>query len=280
MTITAKERLKKNWISIVLTFVSIIQGLAFNNLVIRFPAIYVHEVSTHSYLLLAHFLICFMILMRVTQTYIAAALDYSDWNADIVYIFGIFALGAVEYFIFSTLNVDNFEIKTFHTRLFLITILATVSYSTTLRGIIKEYSSIQNQSQNICFTEEEYNREKKLQYANIFGVLIPSIISAWIVVGPTYSKTVYIAFCVIISTILALNIYNSLKVTFTESAQVTPTESAQVTPTESTQVTPTESTQVTPTESTQVTPTESTQVTPTESTQVTPTESSQLHLLK
>jgi hypothetical protein len=216
MTTRAKIRLKENWINIVLTFISIIQGLAFVNLVEYFPfslvqMIFTGALTTGILLYFVHFLICVLILLRITQTYISAALDYMDWDARIEYIFCIFVWGALEYFLFSTLNFDNFDVKTFHSRLLIVNFQGLLSYMLVIIRLNKDYF------------KDEYKQEVKLQIINILGVFIPLIISILIIfIIPVHYESVYIVLCVLISVILVYNIWNSLHVTFSEKTQSTP----------------------------------------------------------
>src|SRR5215469_11498679 len=124
----AKRRLLANWVDIVLTVISIIQGLAFNDLVILFPPIYEYTVRTGQPIVLVHFLLSLALLLRVFQTYVTAALDYDDWQPSFVDVLIIFAVGFVEYFIFAGLTVPRFDVVNFYERLSIAAFLAFAGY--------------------------------------------------------------------------------------------------------------------------------------------------------
>ena len=204
-----KKRLKDNWVGIVCTMVSIIQGLAFNNLVLLFPPIFANLESTGSWLMISYFFLSLIILFRITQTYITAALAYSEWKVNLEDIFIIFLLGFIEFFVFSTLDTKIFNVIVYYERLSIITVFAVISYSLAFRKLKKTGN-------------KNYRLQRNLQFVNIFGVFIPFLISFFIIIGPVQCESVYVILSDIISVILLFNIYHSLKVTFGDKNQYIP----------------------------------------------------------
>lgn len=124
----AQEQLITNWVAIVLAVVSIIQGFAFNDLVIRFLPIYQYSRTTGDVHVLVHYVLSFVLLLRVFQTYLTAALDYNPWTPRLFDVLIIFIVGAIEYFIFSALVVPAFDVFRFHRRFSLIALAAVIGY--------------------------------------------------------------------------------------------------------------------------------------------------------
>ncbi len=80
----AVRRFVDNWVGIVLTVVSIIQGLAVSRLADSYDRV-------HSLEKWCAFTLAFVVILRVFQTYVAAALEYDEWQisfVDLVVIFG------------------------------------------------------------------------------------------------------------------------------------------------------------------------------------------------
>ncbi len=204
-----KEKLLANWVAIVLATISIIQGLAFNFLVINLPNIIDHTYNTKNYLLLTHFLLSFALLLRVFQTYITAALDYDDWKVGLFDILTIFIVGTLEYYLFSTLLTNTFDIKAYHLRLSLISLSA-------LLGYINAFFSIQP---NTYVVFHDYARERKLQLVNILGISLVQINSLIILIANNI--TYYQVLSIVSFSALAIffNIYYSVKITFLPRAR-------------------------------------------------------------
>ena len=196
-------RLADNWVNIILTVVSIIQGLAFNNLVPKLPDILGYTRDTLNFCLLAHFILSFVLILRVFQTYVTAALEYDDWMPSFRDAFLIFIIGAFEYLLFSTLNVDHFIPSQFYIMLIMITVIA-------LAGYINAAIMIKGKQPR----KRRYEREIHLQSVNIvclIEVFAYSLILAFL--SPAATNIIAV-FALIITAILAFNIYYSLRVTF------------------------------------------------------------------
>ena len=197
-----------NFVSIILAVGSIIQGLAFNDLAVRFPPIYSSGFLTGNYIVIAHFVLCFVLLLRVFQTYVAAALDYDEWEINFSDVFIIFLIGLIEYFVFSSLNPTAFDVKEFHKRLSIMSLLGCLGYLRVLIKIRKEYSS------NLDPSSVYYKNEIRLQSVNIGGIILVLGISTFIILAPPQTSIRYTVLGLISALILASNIFYSLRSTF------------------------------------------------------------------
>ncbi len=206
----AQSRFYNSWVDIVLTVVSIIQGLAFNDLVVRLPDIYAFTVKNNDYQLIASFVFAFVILIRLFQTYVTAALDYDEWSISFFDLFLIFVIGAVEYFVFSALVPDQFSIKEFHIRVSIISIL----------GIIGYLGAILRLKEELFPSYFDYRKEIQLQSVNITGVILVQAISTFIIFSSPQPAWIYAIGGLISATILLFNVYYSIKMTFSPSIQV------------------------------------------------------------
>jgi ribosomal protein S18 acetylase RimI-like enzyme/uncharacterized membrane protein len=213
----AQEQLNINWVGIVVEVLSIIQGLAFNDLVSRFPEIYEHWRTTGDYLLIAHFLLSFILLLRIFQTYLTAALDYNLWTPRLFDVLVIFIIGSLEYFVFSSLTVENFDVSRFHQRLSLISLFGIIGYVNAIRRVKEETFS----------SYRDYIKDMQLQAANIAGVLVVLAASTLIVIFPQMSVISKTLLALTTAMVLGFNIYYSLKNTFATRVQI-PTSQADV----------------------------------------------------
>jgi ribosomal protein S18 acetylase RimI-like enzyme len=200
----AQRRLLDNWVDIVLTVVSIIQGLAFNDLIILFPPIYAYTISTGNPIVLAHFLLSLALLLRVFQTYVTAALDYDDWQPSFVDVLIIFAIGFVQYFIFAALTVPRFDVANFYERL---SIAAFVAFA----GYIQAYLRLKEDD---FPSYQEYRREQRLQIGNTLGIAMILAICIFVIFGPIQSTMAYTVLGGLSAIILVANLQYSLAVTF------------------------------------------------------------------
>ena len=201
----AQEQLLTNWVAIILAVLSIIQGLAFNNLVVQFPDIYQFARTNGDVRVLIHFGLCFVLLLRIFQTYVTAALDYNPWFPNFFDVLVIFIVGALEYFLFSTLKVPaTFSATQFHARLSLISVLGIFGY---LAALIRL-------REDLYPAYREYAREVRLQVINILGVTFVLAISVLVMVFPNMKSGTQIGLVSSAIATLALNMLFSLKMTF------------------------------------------------------------------
>jgi len=216
----AVRNFRGNWTAIVLAVISIIQGLAFNDLAGRLQDILGYTLKTHDLVLAAHFLLCFVLLLRIFQTYVTAALDYDDWVPRFSDILLIFVIGLIEYYLFSSLTNPSFPVHTFHKRISILSVLA-------LAGYLNAYFSLRETG---FATYLSYRRERRLQAANIAGVALVQGISALILVTRPMTGTHYAILGAIAATALGINIAYSLRVTFSNRIDSEVIEKAYISP--------------------------------------------------
>ncbi|PIZ00479.1 hypothetical protein COY62_02325 [bacterium (Candidatus Howlettbacteria) CG_4_10_14_0_8_um_filter_40_9] len=200
----SNKRLAENWVGIVLTVISIIQGLAFNNLVTRFPKIYAYTLATLDPKIVMHFVLSFILLLRVFQTYVTAAIDYNDWTPRFFDIILIFVVGALEYFLFAALTTPVFDVKSFHLRLITISGFGLIGY---LNALV----DLRNKS---SLSEKMISREIGLQFVNIMGVIAVMSISGLIIFAAPLTDNSYSILALLAILMLVFNIIFSLTTTF------------------------------------------------------------------
>ena len=200
----AQNRFYNSWVDIVLTVVSIIQGLAFNDLIIRFPLIYDYTIANNDVKIFTSFILAFTILIRIFQTYITAALDYDDWSINFFDLFLIFIIGAVEYYAFSELTVGTFSIRKFHVRISIISIIGIIGYLGALLRLKEE----------IFPSYFSYRKEVRLQSVNIAGVAFVQLISIFIIFTPEGPEWILSFGGLLSAVILSFNIFFSIRQTF------------------------------------------------------------------
>lgn len=198
------KRLAENWVGIVLTVISIIQGLAFNDLVTRFPKIYAYTIATLDPKIVMHFFLSFVLLLRVFQTYVTAAIEYKDWVPRFFDVILIFVVGALEYFLFAALTTPAFDVKSFHLRLIAISAL----------GLIGHLNAIADLRKNSSSSQKRISREIGLQFVNIMGIIAVMTISGLIIFASPLTDNSYSILALLASLMIAFNIIFSLTITF------------------------------------------------------------------
>lgn len=217
----AQQQLLTNWVAIILAVLSIIQGLAFNNLVVQFPDIYLYWQTTGDIKVLIHFCLSFVLLLRIFQTYLTAALDYNPWFPNFFDVLLIFIVGALEYFLFSTLkSLGAFNVTQFHSRLCLISVLGMFGYLLALFRVREDHFP----------SYKDYRRDVRLQVLNITGVALILSVSVLFLVFPTIGNRKQIALALVSTLVLTANILFSLRITFSalrEGVTILPTVKAE-----------------------------------------------------
>lgn len=207
----AHRNFQSNWTAILLAVISIIQGLAFNDLAGRLQTILDYTFATHDLIPAAHFLFSFILLLRIFQTYVTAALDYDEWTANFPDILLIFVIGLLEYHVFSSLTVPGFFVKEFHKRISIVSVLALIGY-------IRAYASLK---EPMFGTYEAYRRELRLQAVNVGGIVAVLSISMVVVLTHSLPNIIYSMVGTLAAAILAFNIGYSLKITFSTRIDTT-----------------------------------------------------------
>lgn len=204
----------KNWPSIVLAVISIIQGLAFNDLAARLQITLTYTFSSRDFVPAAHFLLAFLLLLRVFQTYITAALDYEEWATNFYDVLLIFVIGLLEYYLFSSLAVPGFKAAEFHKRLSIVSGLALAGYLSALLRL----------RQPAFPSYSAFRKERRLQLANVAGVVVMLGISASVLLLPGLPQVVLTAVGILGAAVLGTNSAYSIAVTFSALPADTPTQ--------------------------------------------------------
>jgi hypothetical protein len=229
----------------VLTVLSLIQGFAFNYLAFQLPSIY-RDIRTGNYVAAVHFVLCFVILVRMYQTFMAAVLDYDFLLPRSFEILLITTLGTAEFFLFSTLKHEdlvNFNTSSFHKRGILLSSMAATGYFLILLRVIrqrgegigpnivpfkidlttgrkpqpkKKRAAISRPTFLSRFkyeTPPSYYREVLLQEVNVLSLLVIIAIEVLIVLyNPGRGKLTGLVLVII--AILCANVFYSTRVTF------------------------------------------------------------------
>ncbi len=207
----AHRNFQGNWTAIVLAVISIIQGLAFNDLAGRLQMILSYTEATHDLIPAAHFLLAFTLLLRIFQTYITAALDYDEWATNFADVLLIFVIGMLEYHVFSSLIVPGFAVMQFHKRISIVSILALIGY-------IRAFGSLK---EPMFANYQGYRKERRLQAMNIAGVAAVQAISLLILLTHTLPSAVYVICAAVAAAILAFNMGYSMNATFSTKLDTT-----------------------------------------------------------
>jgi hypothetical protein len=244
----AQQNLIKNWISIVLTVLSLIQGFAFNYWATQLNAIY-EQVRDGNYFIGVHFILCFFILVRVYQTFLAAVLDYDFLLPRSFEMLLISTIGIAEFFLFSSIREEQIKIfspTSFHKRGILLCLMATLGYTTILRRLVKQrdqgtkrnlipfkripqkgrhklnkkggkFQMIRATTDLRLFTykkPEDYWREVLLQEVNIVSLLVIIAIEILIILSNSGRRKLIAALVIVIIAILCSNVFYSTRITF------------------------------------------------------------------
>lgn len=200
----ARKKLAEKYVDAVLMVVSVIQGLAFSSLATKINDIVVYTKFSGDYIPLCYFGFSFIILLRVFQSLLTAALDYGNWNINFADMFLIFGTGALEYFVFSSLTTKKFDPVEFHWRVSLISVFAAVGYMRTYFKVRKEVS----------YTEGDLILTQRLQRLNILGAILVLLISILVMVTPQRPLLFTYATVVGCASMVVINISYSLYITF------------------------------------------------------------------
>lgn len=219
----AQQNLVNNWVNIVLTVISVIQGFAFNYLLQQFLDKFgIHH--SRDYVLLLHFILSFVVLLRIFQAYMTAVLDYNYGPASFFEILLIPAVGVIEYSLICSLISEPFKPIIFHAIGIVICMVAVLAHFLTLLkfrrrklqprsgkpGVIKATVTL---LQFLYKPSESYLTEVRLQELNIAGLITIILIELlFILSGPGRREQSILASLIIL--ILSINIYFSVRITF------------------------------------------------------------------
>ncbi|MDQ3805635.1 MAG: autophagy-related protein 27 [Acidobacteriota bacterium] len=198
--------LTANWSSIVGGVVFLIQGALLAVLAARLIPVF--EKFNHSpanYNIVAHALLCVVLVARFIQTYLTAAVDYKPWRPGLFDVLLIFGVGALEFLIFMTIT-PKFDGPSFHRWLIVIAFVSIAGYL----GALYRFN------QSILPIHGDYIREVRLQVVNIAGLILGLIVSLIIITNRGLMPEVQMLLAGSTAAVLCFNIYYSLRTTFPE----------------------------------------------------------------
>lgn len=198
----SRRNLAQNFVNIVLCLVSVVQGLAFSFLTTRLPAIWDYTVSSHDWVYIAHYALCFILILRVFQTYTLAALEYYTWSVGFIDLFMVFAVGSLEYVLFDTLSLPRFDASRFYTRFLVLCLAGLIGY---VMAFIRVGSSIQEKRVVL--------RERLIQSINMAILAVASATCSFVLSFATQSTLGPIIASMTISAMLVANMAASLGLT-------------------------------------------------------------------
>lgn len=231
-----------------LTVLSLIQGFAFNYWANQLNGIY-GQVRAENYVVGVHFILCFVILIRVYQTFMAAVLDYDFLLPRSFEMLLISTVGVAEFFLFSSIGEDriiNFNSTSFHKRGILLCLMAALGYTIVLWRLVKQredgakrnlipFKTTTRKGREhinkrggkfqmiragigslrlITYKKpENYSQEVLLQEVNIASLLVIIAIEFLIVLSKP-GRHKLISLVVVIMAILCSNVFYSTRITF------------------------------------------------------------------
>lgn len=202
---SARERFKTDFTQIMLTVLGIIQGLALNQLADKMMrGSYADALPGNRWLWL-HFALCMLILIRVFQTYLLAALDYTGWRTSFYDALFIFAAGLLQYWVFDALEQSAAAPQELHLRAgTLVSLASAIHFFALLR--IWFGSEL---------TDKSADHRRREIWLQIWNTLLAGLCAASCWVGTlqpvTMQQSVLLSGAA--AAIIALNIWVSLRMT-------------------------------------------------------------------
>lgn len=207
---SAHESLESKWTDVVLTIISIVQGLAFNDLAERTLGVWTWVDADLRLVVGAYLLCCGAVLIRIFQTYLVAALDYGHGLPTLFDILFVFVLGGVEYWLFSTVGDDvgpaSFRPVHFQRIMSVLAVLGTVGYGLTVARLMR--------TRQRGMTALRRRTELRLQRMNFLGLLVIAVVAlclGWIA-APAHASKAWSP--ILFGTILFANTAYSMSQTF------------------------------------------------------------------
>lgn len=218
-----QKRLIANWLNIVLTIISVTQGVVIGNLLIQFP----QTIASGSPIVFALFFFCLVISLRVFQTFITGVLDDEFTMPNLYEFFLVFIVVSIEYYLFSLFGKlqpnalpPDALLLSFHKWGMALCFVAVIGYSLELRQLKRRFK------QHHKRPDEYYYTELWLQRRNILGMLVLMAIQFVLIFSSlgiftfTIRGNRQIPFVGVMTAILFANIKYSLWATFGENVQM------------------------------------------------------------
>ncbi|HEX6700885.1 MAG TPA: hypothetical protein VF101_09160 [Gaiellaceae bacterium] len=185
-----------HWVVIVLTVVSIVQGLALGRLADVVGHLHVADQWAASAL-------AFIVVLRVFQTYVAAALEYNEWQISFVDIIVIFGLGLIQYQLIETISKQKFEVQSFEAWIVVVSAVAVIGHT-------RAYWTVKS---DVVHDRRYRQRERSLQIANVAGAAICLVLATILLLLGDVDQTTFAAITAAQAVIIAMNIARSVHVT-------------------------------------------------------------------
>jgi ribosomal protein S18 acetylase RimI-like enzyme len=228
----AQKRLVANWINIVLTIISVTQGVVVGFLLSQFPNAFNCSIASWNFIFLALYLLCLVISVRVFQTIITGVLD-EEFTMPNLYEFSlVFVVVSVEHYLFSLFgnlqspkcpsvefNVGGF-LTSFHKWGITLSVMGAFGYAIKLWRLKRRYKRHHKRRDDYYYTELWLHRR------NIFGLITLMAIESFLLLsssgilnfGPRGNGQIPLVGVMI--AILFANINYSLWATFGENLQM------------------------------------------------------------
>lgn len=225
----AQKRLVANWINIVLTIISVTQGVAAGSLLNHFPNTFNFSIDKRSYVCLALFLLCIVISVRIFQTIITGVIEEEFTMPNLYELSLVFIVVSAEYYLFSLFAKETLQdvkrfLIIFYEWAIVLCIIGVLGYSMKVWRLKRRYKQRRRKRDNYYYTE------LWLQRRNIFGMFAVMAIQSFILAGILYfpleqilqifGQILQISLILLTIVFLFANINYSLRSTFGEGEQM------------------------------------------------------------
>lgn len=202
-------RIRENRKEILLFILSLIQGLAFSKLLENiFSELDGGIVDTDTFVLIAHSVLCFFIIIRLFETLLLGFLDYDEAVSTMYEAILVFVIGAFEYWLIDALiDFNGFD---FYLRLMILAVISSAGYIVTVVKITgKKYRK------KLFYDKSSFLQELLLQSVNITVLIIIVTISLLVISNRISTKSEMLISAIILSLIVVINIVSSWYFTIT-----------------------------------------------------------------
>ena len=155
-----------------------------------------------NWILIMHSVLGFLIIIRLFTTMLFAVEDYTHFVLRLYELFLIFLIGALEFYLFDALKVNDnheFDFRTFYFRFLVIAIFTLVGYLIAFVNVLRNKDLV------------NYKTEFWLQLLNNIGGVVILIIGQVIVLACDVSGTLLLAIAILSAGIVFTNILISRK---------------------------------------------------------------------
>lgn len=196
--------LQRNLVSVVLTIVGLIQGLVFNEIAEKIAPYFIEKFSDESVTSILVLILLFATFLRIFQTFVVGAIGYEKAAFDpfelFVLLLLLFVVGTVEYILIGLFGTSQ--------RAYLFGLMSALCWVGATA-----YGWLCYRAQAFSVDNPPYaTRDRKLQAINTGFSFIEGAFCAWLAIEPDGTMTNTLI--VIVTLLLLLNIYISIRMTF------------------------------------------------------------------